>query len=233
MLARWLLLGAFVAGAAGCSSPSKRIEDLSTSPQPEPDARLEVDAIHVRDSGFVWDGETLSYAFTAENTTEDTSMEEAVVQVSVYGINDQPIGSDTGIIDFVLPGQVVAYAAHLPLREEPGRIALSFTAENKAKVESARAFDLVAGKFEATGYGGRVVAAIVNPYERELRRLKVVAILRDEGGSILNGGEAVLELLPALGESTITVDILGVLPSAPVHVDVYTMFSAETVLRLR
>ena len=229
-LAGLMVLGALLTVAAGCNSPSQRIEELSTSP--EATGGLAAEEIQVRDTGFVWDGETLSYAFTAQNISEDTSMEEALVQINVYGLNDEPIAGDTAVIDFVLPGQVVAYAAHLALREEPGRIALSFTAEDTATVKAARTFEPVSGKYETTNYGGRVIAAINNPYERELRRLKVVAILRGEDGKILSGGGTVLELLPAHGESAVTIDILGTSQVPPAQVEVYTMFSAETVFRL-
>lgn len=225
-----LLIAVLLLPALACSSPSKRIEELSTSPEPDPG--ISADAIHIRDSGFVWDGETLSYAFTAENTTADKSMEEAVVQVNVFGMADQPIASDSGIIDFLLPGQVVAFASHLTLKEEPKRLAFDFAVADQTTVEETRAFEVTPGKFEPTNYGGRVVAAIANPYQRELRRLNVVAVLRDQDGKILNGGSGILELLPSQGESTVTIDILGVPPAEPAGVDVYTMFSAETVFRL-
>ena len=184
------------------------------------------------DSGFAWDGETLSYAFTAQNESDDTSLEETIVQVSIYGNTGEAIGSDSGIIDFFLPGQTVAFAGHIPLDEEPGRLAFAFSVERKATIEGARTFDTSSGKYAQTNFGGRVVAVIKNPYDRELRRLHVVAVLRAEDGKILNGGSTILELLPANRESTVTIDILGQ-PQTPASVDVYTHFSAETVFRLQ
>jgi hypothetical protein len=233
-LARWLLSATLVAAfALACSSQSQRIEELSQSPEPGDDsASPPADTIRVLDSGFVWDRDTLSYAFTAENNSPDTSMEEVSVQVSVYDPTGQAIGSDTAIIDFILPGQVVAHAARIPLLVRPERISLSFTVERQPEVKSARAFERASGHFETTSFGGRVVTAIRNPYDTELRRLKVVAVLRTPDGRILNGGATMLEFLPATGESVVTVDILGTAPEPPDTVDVYTMFSAETVFRL-
>ena len=46
------------------------------------------------------------------------------------------------------------------------------------------------------------------------------------------GGSTVLEVLPARGESVVTIDVLGVTVEPPSGIDVYTMFSAETVFRL-
>jgi hypothetical protein len=215
-----------------CSSQSKRIEELSTSPEPAAAAQT-VDEVRVLDSGFVWDGETISYAFTAENSSEDVSLEGVAIQINVYDQTGEAVAGDTGVIDFILPKQVVAYAAHLPLEVQPDRIAMSFTVEQQASVENARVFERIPGKFEATNFGGRVVAAVRNPYERELRRLAVVAVLRNEDGSIMTGGSGVLELLPPQAESVVTVDILGNLEREPATVDVYTMFSAETVFRLQ
>jgi hypothetical protein len=216
--------------AVACSSQSQRIEELSSSPAPN--QTMSADSVRVIDSGFVWDGETLSYAFTIENTSADQSMEETAVQVSVYDARGEAIGGDSGTIDFILPGQVVAHAAHIPLAEEPERIALSFGAGHLATVQSAQTFEPSEGKYSDTKFGGRVVAAIKNPYGQELRRLSVVAIVRAEDGSIINGGSTVLELLPASGESIVTIDLLGSPPSPPASVDIYTQFTAETVYRL-
>ena len=232
-MVRPLLLTILVLALLGCSSQSQRIEELSASPEATTAATTdEPEEVRVIDSGFVWDNETLSYAFTAENTSEDTSLEETAVQVSVYGKTGEAIGSDTGVLDFFLPGQVVAHTGRIPLSEEPDRIALAFSVEREATVENVQSFETVTGTFTETNFGGRVVAAINNPYERELRRLEVVAILRAEDGKILNGGSAVLELLPARGESIVTIDIIGKPAQAPARVDVYTHFSAETVFRL-
>lgn len=214
-----------------CSSQSKRIEELNSTAEPAPS--VSADELRVVDSGFVWDGETLSYAFTVENRSDTRSFEETVVQVSIYGKAGEAVGSDTGFIDFILPGQVVAHAGRVPMDEEPERISLAFGVSRDARVENANTFQATNGRFSETAYGGRVVTAIKNPYERELRRLQVVAILRGEDGKILNGGSAVLELLPGRAESTVTIEILGAPPVPPASVDVYTQFSAETVFRLR
>jgi hypothetical protein len=228
---RIAVLAALMLMAVACSSQSKKIEDLSLSP--EPSGGMTVNDLQVTDSGFTWDGETLSYAFTAQNVSEDTSMEETAVQVSVYGTADEAIGSDTGVIDFVLPNQVVAFAGHVPVNEKPDHIALSFGVDREAKVDSVRTFDPMPGKYTETNYGGRVITTISNPYNHELRRLNVVAILRDQDGKILNGGTTSLEVLPAGGESAVTVDIFGKPVQPPARVDVYTQFSAETVFRLQ
>jgi hypothetical protein len=188
-----------------CSSQSQRIEELRSSPVPN--ETTSTDSIRVIDSGFVWDGETLSYAFTVENTSENQSMEETAVQVNVYDVRGEAIGGDSGVIDFILPGQVVAHAAHMPLGEEPERIALSFGAGHVATVESVQTFEPSKGKYSDTKFGGRVIAGINNPYGQELRRLSVVAIVRSEDGRIINGGSTVLELLPASGESIVAIDL--------------------------
>ena len=215
-----------------CSSASKRIEELNETPESAPSGGRPAEAIRVLDSGFTWDQATLSYSFTAENTSPDKSLEEAVVQVNVYDATGEAIGGDTGVIDFILPGQVVAYAGRVPMLKQPDRIALSFTVEREATIASVQTFERIDGKFEATSFGGRVVAAVKNPYDKELRRLKVVAVLRRPDGEILNGGSTVLEVLPARGESVVTIDVLGVTVEPPSGIDVYTMFSAETVFRL-
>lgn len=233
MILRLIVLAALALGLVACSSASKRIEELNETPEAGgTGSGRPADSIRVLDSGFTWDQETLSYSFTAENTAQDTSMEETHVQVNVYDETGEPIGSDTGMIDFILPGQVVAYAGHVPLLKQPERISLSFTVENEATVESVRTFERIDGRFEATSFGGRVVAPVKNPYDKELRRLKVVAVLRKADGKILNGGSTILEVLPPRGESIVTIDVLGVPPEPPTTVDVYTMFSAETVFRL-
>ena len=138
-----------------CSSQSQKIEELSASPSPA-QGGTDTDIVRVLDSGFVWDGETLSYAFTATNSSEDTSLEETAVQVSVYGKTGEAIAGDSGVIDFILPGQTVAFAGHIPLTEESERIAFAFSADKSATVDSARTFDVTDGKFSATGFGGRV-----------------------------------------------------------------------------
>jgi hypothetical protein len=160
-------------------------------------------------------------------------MEETAVQVSIYGVTDEAIGSDSGVIDFVLPNQVVAFAGHVAVDEKPDHISLSFGVDREAKVDSVRTFDTMPGKYTETNYGGRVVATITNPYSHDLRRLNVVAILRDQDGKILNGGTTTLEVLPSRGESAVTVDIFGKPAQPPARVDVYTQFSAETVFRLQ
>lgn len=217
-----------------CSSQSKRIEQLSASPEASGATAngSTIEDVRVIDSGFVWDEETLSYAFTAENTSTSTSLEGTVVQVSIYGKAGEAIGSDSGIVDFFLPGQIIAFAGRVPLTDEPERIALAFAVEKTARVEGARPIEVATGKYSETNFGGRVVTVIDNPYDRDLRRLNVVAVLRNEEGKILNGGSAVLELLPARGESSVTIDILGAPPQEPASIDVYTNFSAETVFRL-
>ena len=228
---RLAFFGVLILGLVACSSQSQKIEELSSSP--EPSGGMPTDKVHVIDSGFTWDGQTLSYAFTVRNTSEDTSMEETAVQVSVFGQTGEAVGSDSGIIDFMLPGQVVAFAGHVALDKQPERLSLEFGVQREASVDSARTFDALPGQYTETNYGGRVVAAISNPYDRELRRLNVVAVLRDQDGKILNGGSTTLELLPASGESAVTVDIFGKPAQPPASVDVYTQFSAETVFQLQ
>lgn len=216
-----------------CSSASKRIEELNETPVAASSASgRPADSIRVLDSGFTWDRDTLSYSFTAENASKDTSMEDTHVQVNIYDETGEAIGSDAGTIDFILPGQVVAFAGHVPMTRKPERVAFAFTVENEASIESVRTFERIDGRFEPTSFGGRVVAPVKNPYDKELRRLKVVAVLRKADGKIINGGSTTLEMLPPQGESVVTIDVLGAMQEPPAAVDVYIMFSAETVFRL-
>ncbi len=140
--------------------PEPAIEELSASPSPCRGHRHGL--VRVLDSGFVWDGETLSYAFTATNSSEDTSLEETAVQVSIYGKTGEP------------SPRFRRHRLHssrpdrgLRRSHPPGRGSRThrsaFSADQSATVDSARTFDVTDGKFSATGFGGRVVAAIEQP----------------------------------------------------------------------
>jgi hypothetical protein len=187
----------------------------------------------VRESGFHWDGSTVYYVFTAGNDAEGLSYEEVSYHVDFYDSEGKPVAGDDGRFAIMWPDDTLATAGLVAASEQPVKMEVSFASGEGVEVAEKRGFSIGEGRFEATEFGGRVIALIENPYDEDLSDLSVTAVLTDEDGTMMTGGTQTLLLLQAGGKAVVTIPIIGKAPAAPAEVAVYTTFSPLTLELLR
>ena len=89
----------------------------------------------------------------------------------------------------------------------------------------------VDGTYQSDRFGGgTVVATITNPFDVDLKNLKVTAVTYGADGKINGGWFTYLNLLPASGRAVASISFLAAPSGPPVKVVIYPSISSLTLL---
>ena len=167
--------------------------------------------------GIEPDQSDLGWAALVINPTPDVAAASSRFQVSFYDEDGRPVDNQGGWIDHMLfPGSTGAIGSRLfsvPAGMVPtvmeialAPVWISDTGEFEQFIVEGLAYEEQA-IVEQVQYPRVVTAIIRNPYDTDIGNLHAVAVLYDDEGMIIGGGEWYLDFLPAQGEASIAVEV--------------------------
>ena len=171
----------------------------------------------------------LGYGFVVKNPRADAAIMSSPYVVTAYDAAGAALETAEGVIDAVSPGQSlgVGGSIYLDASQTATRVEVSVSDGVSQTLDQPLVF--TAGKtryFTGESYP-YVTGVVTNPAPVALQDLIVQAVLRDASGTIIGGGYANLDFLPA-GRET---GVLALVASsvAPVSVDLYASITSDTL----
>lgn len=175
------------------------------------------------------------YAFTVRNADTKNALERNAYQVSVFDAENRPLGSDSGYVSLVFPGETTAKAGSVSVSSRASRIEVAVSKGASSDAKGLKPIPTVNDaryEPETRGSLAKVVASVTNPYGVDLKDVQVTTVFYDAGGTMLGGASTFLNLLPANGSSVASVTLSGA-PPTPAKVVAYPSISALTLLDLQ
>ena len=205
----------------------KRIDSYFLSAESPPIGSSESQPISINDLGFGQYGNTVGFAFIAENPNTDFSIEGSQYQLFMLDMNGDVVGTETGRIDLLLPGQTLGVGGTISQQDDVTITQLDVkifegdytlgTRPNPFQVESTNFFS----NYPNTGY---VSGIIHNMTWEDFPNLRVSAIVYDVGGNIIGGGETYLNFLLGNNSRGVAVPVTSV--GDVYHVELYPALSS-------
>ena len=149
-------------------------------------------------------------------------------QVSFYDEDRRPVDGQGSWIGHLFPGDTRAIGSRsfsVPANMVPTTMEITLVPWTIGATERFDRFiveDLVYEEqtiVEQVRYPRVVTAVIRNPYDQNIENLHAIAVLYDEEGKIIGGGDWYLEFLPAQGEASIAVEVAA--SAAPATIELY------------
>ncbi|MEM8534903.1 MAG: hypothetical protein AAGF95_28950, partial [Chloroflexota bacterium] len=196
------------------------VEEPTAEPVEEPALGVEVGQ-----TGFGQDGAEVGYAFIVTNL-DDQLIGDSEYQVSVYDANDVVVGTDSGSVVTIGPGQQIGIAGSLFVNDETvevDRIDVQFRATDRMIFEEEFVFTAENVNYMPDDISPSVSGVVSSSYEQDFGNLVVFAIAYDEADEIIGGGYNFLDFIPAQGQSAIDVSITAA--GDPARVELYPLLS--------
>lgn len=169
----------------------------------------EPEPIAVIKYGFGQDGSSAGYAFIVENPNMSLAYENSQYQLAVFDESGAVVGTDSGYIDLLLPGQLLGIAGDLFMDEGVtiSKIEVQLNVGDPEPAEPVPAFSFESETYYEDDYSAYVTGVINNPYDINLTDLSVSAIVYDEAGNIIGGGYTYMSFILANGAGGIKVPV--------------------------
>ena len=167
------------------------------------------------------------YAVTFQNNESSRAMVGGDYEVTFLDNDGNAVATDAMDFSVVLPGQEVAKASTAPATSEPASIEVRIDAGDLREVEDTPVLAPVDGTYQPDpGIGSSTVTAVLdNPYPIALRETEIVAVFRDQSGSITGGWVGFVSEVPAEREVEVSINVIAQPPTEPASVEVYPSIS--------
>jgi hypothetical protein len=196
--------------------------------QEAPAEEINVELLAVIKSGFGQDGQEIGYSFIVENPNLNFAIENSEYQIAAYDSNNTVVETDSGYIEIVLPEQALGIAGSLYADEgvKVSKIEVQLKQGDPEQTDSLPLFIVDATTYFPDEYFSSVTGRITNPFDRDLKDLRVSAILFDEAGEIIGGGYTYLNFI--LANSSTGVDVSVVSDGEVNSIEIYPVLSGLT-----
>ena len=151
-------------------------------------------------------------------------------QVSAYDTDDVVLGTDSGVILAIYPGQEVGIAGSLFVNDETvevDRIEVQFRSGQPENADGAFEFTVGDINYMPDDFFPSASSIVSNPFDQDFSDIVVYAVAYNEAEEIIGGGFTFLEFIPAQGQAA--ADILITTTGEPARVDMYPMLSFLSV----
>lgn len=164
--------------------------------------------------GFVQDQTSFIWAAEVRNASDRYALQRWRVALTVYDAADRVLATSTAHPSWLLDGQQRALTRRLLLPEDQraDRVAVAILPEDfvpAPEVAGLPRFGTEAVTFEAHDLFPKVHGRIVNPTDRDVTYIQVVALLYDAQGAIVGAGATYLDFIPASGKAAVAVHVAG------------------------
>jgi Tol biopolymer transport system component len=167
----------------------------------------------------------LSYAFMVENPNQNLALENARYQVTAYDEAGTVLGTYSHIIPVVFPAQRLGVASRIHLLEEAEVAKLDIQinpGESKASELTGGPFTTEQVTFTRDPIYPKVTGIVKSSLEKDVTHLAVTAIIYDESGVIIGGGDEILNFVLANGQAAASVNVE--MTAEPAKVELYPRF---------
>ncbi len=197
------------------------------APTQPPAARVDVRVVA---QGFGQDGRQVGYAFLVENPNAGLAVENTQYQLAAYDDAGAVVETDSGYIQFLLPGQQIGVADTMYLDEGVAlsRIEVQLSQGKATAFEPTAWIEVERARYIEGRYSRYATAVLSNPFDRDITNLVVSAVAYDDAGQIIGGGFTYLNFLLAGGATGVRVSIEGL--SQVARVEVYATLSGLSTL---
>ena len=188
-----------------------------------------VQAIVLGAQGFGQNGQELAYAFLVENPNQGTAINTTEYQVAFYNAAGTVVGTDTGYINQLLPGQTLGLSGWMTLDEgitvDSVQIQLDAGFPESSDLTTTFTTDRISyypNEFYSTATG-----VITNPFAFDITDLRVSAIVYNAAGEIIGGGFTYLGFI--LANASTGVEVFVTSAGEVDHIDLYPTLSGLSV----
>jgi hypothetical protein len=164
--------------------------------------------------GFAQEGGTLIWAAEVRNPGDRHVVRRWQLALTAYDTEDRVLATRMAPQLWLLEGQQLGVTERLPLPE--GQRADRVTAEIVPQdfvpvrdVEDVPRFGVEDVTLEPDELFPKVHGRIVNPADRDIVSIKVVALLDDAAGTIVGAGTSYVDFIPASGKAAVAVHVAG------------------------
>lgn len=174
---------------------------LPTSPPPTPTP--EPEPITVTKYGFGQNGMDIGFAFVVENPNQGLAVENSQYQVAAYNDAGSVVGTKSGYINILLPGQSFGIGGDLLVDEGVivSSIEVQLNAGEFKLTEPMSTFEVESIAYYESDMFSYATGVINNPYDRDFTDVRVSAVIYDEKGNIIGGGFTYLNFILANGST--------------------------------
>lgn len=166
------------------------------------------------EQGFAQEGTQVVWVGRVQNPCEDHAIKDLLVALTVYDAKGMVLAARDAGTMWLLPTQdlAIVHALYLPEGRQAARVTAellprAFVAERDVRnVPTFAAEDVTLGADERypKAYG-----RIVNLSDHDVTDVRVHAVLYDQAGTIVGGGYAYVDFVPARGKAAASVQVIG------------------------
>jgi hypothetical protein len=166
------------------------------------------------DHGFGQEARSLVWAGIVKNPSDLQAVKDWQLTLTVYDAGGRVLAARRARGGWLLPGQEQGLVEGLTLPDgvqvssvQVDMVPLTFVHSRDAADKPV--FETEDVILESDPRFPKVHGRIVNPADRDLTNVKVVAVLYDEADAIVGGGMAYVEFVPAQGKAAVSVRVRG------------------------
>lgn len=193
-------------------------------PTPEPEQ------LKVLNTGYGQKDKQLGFAFVIENPNKELAYSSSQYQVSAYGKDDTVLGTEDGYITFVFPGEKLGVAGQIFLNseDEVAKIDVQVLNGKAEPFKESNGFATDKAKFVPDKYFSKVTGIVTSTYKKDIKQVRVSAVLYDKDDKIIGGGFTFVDFVPAGGKSAI--DMSATAAGDVAKVELYPTISSLSLL---
>lgn len=167
-----------------------------------------------------------SFGMILQNPNETYALNDSRYQVTAYDAGDIVVGTDSGYIEVLLPGQTLGVAGDLFIPGDGAitRIEAQFAPGDYVAPGDLLPFTTSDATFAPGSFSSEINGQVNNPYSEEVTDLRVMALAYDEAGNIIGGGYTFLDFVPA--ESSASISVPVEVTGTPATVELYAVLTS-------
>jgi hypothetical protein len=181
----------------------------SVEPETNPIPVVEAKPLELISQGFGQNGQEVGYGYVINNPNPDLAFDGSQYQIAVYNAEGTVIETDSGYINFILPGQQVGIGGTIYLDEglTAAKVEIQINEGDAVASDLSGTFTSEKVTYAPTEYYSTARGVITNPYDQEVTNLQVSAIVYDEAGEIIGGGNTYLNFILANSSTGVIIPV--------------------------
>jgi hypothetical protein len=200
----------------------------TATPLPMPTAPPE--PLQVLNHGFGQEGRSVGLAFILENPNRGFAFERTQYQAVISSESGTVLGTSSGYIALILPGETLGVADRLWLDEgvTASSMEVQLLGNTPFTWEPLPTFGVAESHYIVGTFSRAVTGVVSSPYDMTLTDIQVSAVVYDESGEIVGGGYTFLNFVPAHGSTGARVAVVA--SETAVRAELYPTISGLTFL---
>ena len=190
----------------------------------------EAEAIQVVAEGFAQDETELAFGLLLKNPNAELAIERAQYQMAAYDGAGSVVGTESGTIPLVLPGQELGFVSETRLAEgvTVSELEVQIKEGWAVQIEPVPMLEVASIRTYERAFFSGVAALISNSSDQDVKDVRVSAVPYDDGGQIIGGGSTLVDFVPSKGRIGVTMSYISSGDAS--RVELYPMVSSASSL---